>query len=344
MAVEMEDLKWHVKRKGVAGVGDHKDDAAASTAKTTPVVIDKRSAGKVHAVEQETNRPNDRAEESDRGSNRQNRGRGRRNDRDEYPYDHVADANRTLKAQSGITTLFKIPIYRIHSEIRDEDYVGFPAKLGDAQKGFNPRYRCTYHWERGHQTEDCLPLKQHFEELVAAGHLDLYIDGGVKAAHSAPADPHGPNDLEAPPQEVVNVIHNIVEPAHVCELRGMIKKAKHMREVLSVQPAVKRGKTDEKDVISFSTRDLECIQTPHNDALVVTLHVKEFDVKHILIDQGSSVEIMYYDAFKQLKLQHTDLALATSPLPVIQRTRRSALHHAEVVAEEVRNLLEARDI
>ncbi|GMP26061.1 hypothetical protein CsSME_00002656 [Camellia sinensis var. sinensis] len=56
------------------------DDAAASTAKTTPMATDKRSAGKVHVVGQETSRPNDRTEESDRGSNRRNRGRGRRND------------------------------------------------------------------------------------------------------------------------------------------------------------------------------------------------------------------------------------------------------------------------
>ncbi|XP_028123905.1 uncharacterized protein LOC114320993 [Camellia sinensis] len=242
------------------------DDAAVSTAKTTSVATDKRSAGKVHAVGQETNRPNDRAEDSDRGSNRRNRERGRRNDRDEYPRDDVADAN------------------------------------SDAQKGFNPRYRCTYHQEQGHQTEDCLPLKQHLEELVTAGHLDLYIDGGVKAAHPTPADQHGPDDLEALPQGVVNVIHGIVEPAHVCELRGMIKKAEHMREALSVQPVIKRGKTEEKDVISFSTRDLERIQTPHNDALVVTLRVKKFDVKRILIDQESSVEIMYYGTLKQLKL------------------------------------------
>ncbi|XP_028062042.1 uncharacterized protein LOC114265419 [Camellia sinensis] len=87
-----------------------------------------------------------------------------------------------------------------------------------------------------------------------------------------------------------------------------------MREILSVQPAIKRGKTEEKDVISFLTRDLECIQTPHNDALVVTLRVRDFDVKRILIDQGSSVEIMYYDTFKQLKLRDIDLAPATSPL------------------------------
>ncbi|XP_028066347.1 uncharacterized protein LOC114269255 [Camellia sinensis] len=210
--------------------------------------------------------------------------------------------------------VFKIPNYCILSDIRDEDYVRFPDKLGDVQKGFNPRYRCTYHRERGHRTEDCLPLKQHLEELVAASHLDIYIDGGVKATHLTPADLSCSDDLEAPPQGVVNVIHGIVELARVCELRGMIKKAEHMREILSVQPVIKKGKTEEKDVVSFSTMDLKRILTPHNDTLVVTLRVRDFDVKRILIDQGSSVEIMYYDAFKQLKLRDTDLAPAISPL------------------------------
>ncbi|XP_028075591.1 uncharacterized protein LOC114277829 [Camellia sinensis] len=192
------------------------DDAAASTAKTNLVATDKRVAGKVHTIEQETSRPNDRAGESDRGPNRRNQGRGRRNDRAEYPRDDAADANRKLNAQTGITIVFKIPIYRILSEIRDEDYVRLPAKLGDTQKGFNPWYRCTFHRERGHRTEDCLPLKQHLEELVAAGHLDLYIDGGVRAAHRTLADPSGSNDLEAPRQGVVNVINGIVEPARAC--------------------------------------------------------------------------------------------------------------------------------
>ena len=76
-----------------------------------------------------------------------------------------------------------------------------------------------------------MPLKQHLKELVTADHLDLYIDGGIRATHHTLADPCGSDDLEAPPQGEVNVIHGIVEPARVCELRGMIKKAKHMREV-----------------------------------------------------------------------------------------------------------------
>ena len=96
------------------------DDASASTMKATPVGTDKKTAGKVHAVGQESSRSNDRAEDSDRGTNRKNRCRGRRNDRDNYPRNDVEDAHRRMKARTGITTCFKIPIFRILSEIRDE--------------------------------------------------------------------------------------------------------------------------------------------------------------------------------------------------------------------------------
>ena len=120
--------------------------------------------------------------------------------------------------------------------------------------------------------------------------------------------------IDAPPQGMINVIRGVFEPERVCELRGSIKKAEHLREVLSAQPTIKKGRTDLTNVISLSDRDLERIYCPHNDALVVTLRIKDYDVKRILIDQGSSCEIMYYDTFKQLKLEDKDLAPAVSPL------------------------------
>ncbi|XP_028084618.1 uncharacterized protein LOC114285735 [Camellia sinensis] len=201
-------------------------------------------------------------------------------------------------------------IQRINEHIRVED------DAASATEKANPiaADRRMAGKERGHRTEDCLLLKQHLEELAAVGHLDQYIDGGMKAAPLEQTKPNGLAVLDAAPQGVINVIHGIIESARVCELRGMIKKAEHMREVLSVQPAVKKGKTEEKDILAFSSKDMERIQMPHNDALVVTLRVKDFDIKRILIDQGSSVEIMYYDVFKQMKLEDKDLAPATSPL------------------------------
>ncbi|XP_028063696.1 uncharacterized protein LOC114266933 [Camellia sinensis] len=224
------------------------DDAAIATERANSIAADRRVAGKVHSVGEEE------------------------------------DAKRKLKARTSITTVFKIPIYRILSEIRGEPYVYWPAKLGNAQRGFNSRYRCTFHEERGHRTEDCVLLKQHLEELLAARHLDQYIDESMKAAPQGQAEPNGLAVLDVAPQGVINVIYSIIEPAQVYELKGMIKKAKHMREVLSVQPVVKKGKIEVKDIITFSSKDLERIQTLYNDAFVVTLRIKEFDIRRILID------------------------------------------------------------
>ena len=51
-------------------------------------------------------------------------------------------------------------------------------------------------------------------------------------------------------------------------------------------------------VLSFSDKDKVGTLQPHNDALVVTLRIGEYDMKRVLIDQGSGAEIMYPNLFK----------------------------------------------
>ena len=53
---------------------------------------------------------------------------------------------------------------------------------------------------------------------------------------------------------------------------------------------------------------------PHDDALIVTLRTRGYDVKKILVDQGNGAEIMYPGLFKGLKLKPKDLAYYDSPL------------------------------
>ena len=54
--------------------------------------------------------------------------------------------------------------------------------------------------------------------------------------------------------------------------------------------------------------------SPHDDALVVTLKIGGYDVKRMLMDQGSGAEIMYPDIFKRLNLRFKDLMAYDSPL------------------------------
>ena len=53
---------------------------------------------------------------------------------------------------------------------------------------------------------------------------------------------------------------------------------------------------------------------PHDDALVVTLRIGGYDVKRVMVDQGSDAEIMYLDLYKGLNLKLEDLTTYDSPL------------------------------
>ena len=48
--------------------------------------------------------------------------------------------------------------------------------------------------------------------------------------------------------------------------------------------------------------------------MAVTLRIGGYDVKRVLVDQGSVVEIMYPDLYKSLNLKPEDLTANDSPL------------------------------
>ena len=76
----------------------------------------------------------------------------------------------------------------------------------------------------------------------------------------------------------------------------------------------KRIKTNVPLVLSFSDANKQGTIQPHDDALVVTLRIGGYDVKRVMVDQGSAAEIMYPDLFKGLGLKLEDLATYSSHL------------------------------
>ena len=66
--------------------------------------------------------------------------------------------------------------------------------------------------------------------------------------------------------------------------------------------------------MGFSDEDKVVTIQPHDDALVVTLKIEGYDVKRVLVDQGSTIEIMYPDLYKGLNLRSEDLTAYDSPL------------------------------
>ena len=72
-------------------------------------------------------------------------------------------------------------------------------------------------------------------------------------------------------------------------------------------------------VMGFSDEDKIGTIQPHDDALVITLRIGGYDVKRVMVDQGSTAETMYPDLYKGLNLKAEDLTPYSSPLVSFER-------------------------
>ncbi|XP_048605672.1 uncharacterized protein LOC125583136 [Brassica napus] len=68
------------------------------------------------------------------------------------------------------------------------------------------------------------------------------------------------------------------------------------------------------DEISFMAKEQEKVLTPHHDALVISLTVANCLVKRILVDNGSSGNIIFLAAYKDLGLEESALTRRITPL------------------------------
>ncbi|XP_073025181.1 uncharacterized protein [Primulina eburnea] len=67
-------------------------------------------------------------------------------------------------------------------------------------------------------------------------------------------------------------------------------------------------------VISFGVEDLRGVVTSHNDALVVTTTITNYDVARIFIDNGSSVNVLFKSTLDQMNMEVFEFEPVSTPL------------------------------
>ena len=169
----------------------------------------------------------------------------------------------------------------------------------------NRKMYCSYHREHGHYTTGCVLYKQHLEELASAGHLNVYIDS-TKTALPRPY---------VNPERTVGTIITVLPEARIAEIELEMKNVASRHICASVQSAKRKLSPFGDDcAITFTPDDLQGVELPHNDALIVTITVGTSDVRRVLIDAGSSAEVMFHSTFKALELDPNQLRPSLTPL------------------------------
>ena len=77
------------------------------------------------------------------------------------------------------------------------------------------------------------------------------------------------------------------------------------------------------DDVTFREKDAFHVLHPHCDTLVIKAMIANNNVHRILVDNGSSVDILYYQAFQRMGLKVSDLK--PSPNLIYSFTRDSII-------------------
>ena len=71
----------------------------------------------------------------------------------------------------------------------------------------------------------------------------------------------------------------------------------------------------------FSEKDAQRLYHPQDNALIVSIQVGDYNTHRVLVDNGSFVDILYYLAFQQMRIERERLVPANAPLVEFGGTR-----------------------
>ena len=111
-----------------------------------------------------------------------------------------------------------------------------------------------------------------------------------QAEHTS-SDPHR-DASSRPPLGMINVI--FAAPGRTGSYPFKVMSVTQL-PIEESNSETKRARIDIQLVLGFLYEDKVGTTQFHDDALVVTLRIRGYDVKRVLVDQGSAVEIIYSD-------------------------------------------------
>ena len=74
-------------------------------------------------------------------------------------------------------------------------------------------------------------------------------------------------------------------------------------------------------VIGFIEEDAQRLHHPHDDMLVVSIRVRDYNTHRVLVDNESFINILYYLAFQQMRIDREWLVPTNVPLFGFRGTR-----------------------
>ncbi|VFQ78636.1 unnamed protein product [Cuscuta campestris] len=210
-------------------------------------------------------------------------------------------------------------------EVRKAPVIPLENPTGQVGRQWSGTY-CSYHRSDSHNTSECKSVKGVIRQMIDSGELGKdYLQKAQEKSHqwvrpTAPGD-NRDNDRRrnnrprerqpVPKKEHIGMIFGGPEGGDSAAQRKNWVRSIYVGEVSAEPP---RHKHTRREPIVFTDRDLPPTGEDHNDPLVITMDINGVDVARVLVDTGSSVNILYLETFQKLRLCRTQLEPLKTPL------------------------------
>jgi len=77
-------------------------------------------------------------------------------------------------------------------------------------------------------------------------------------------------------------------------------RKRHLRSIQSVDAVTRTHRHQRMPPITFTDADFQDVDQEQDDPMVITIELENFVVKKVLVDQGSSVDILYWATYQKL--------------------------------------------
>uniref|UniRef100_A0A2N9F9R7 Uncharacterized protein n=1 Tax=Fagus sylvatica TaxID=28930 RepID=A0A2N9F9R7_FAGSY len=210
-------------------------------------------------------------------------------------------------------TPLNTPIDKLLLQIQDDPSLRWPGKIRSDPNSRPKNLYCRFHRDHGHLTEECVALKEQVETLIRQGKLQKYVN---RPTNTRPAKPPVQREQAEPnrPGPVGEIRTIVGGPASGGTSRASRKAyARQVHNIMVVQRPPKNIRLDDQ-IISFSEEDARGTHQPHDDALVITINIAGFTTRRVMVDNGSSADILYLPAYQQMQLDKDKLRPMDAPL------------------------------
>ncbi|XP_057423623.1 uncharacterized protein LOC130717422 [Lotus japonicus] len=186
--------------------------------------------------------------------------------------------------------------------------------------------RCKYHNLEGHDTSDCFTLKSKVRRLIRTRPPRVTDRGSDRDQQDSRrrAPVAGKRETNAARKKGVEENFNVDIRTSIEAINIIVGgfgggdntstvRRKRVKAVASVQEYPAPFGCQHLDIV-ISPADFAGIETQKDDPVVVMVRINGFNVQRVLLDQTSSADIIYGDAFDQLGLTDKDLMSYTGSL------------------------------